>query len=350
MVILNPNEVERFSRQTALPFFTEENQKQLKNAKVAIVGVGGLGSNVAMQLSTMGVGFLRLIDRDVVESSNLPRTPLFQEEDLDKSKAEAAKNRLEQLNSSLDIDVKATEIDKNNAMMLLEGVDLVIDGLDRFKPRRLINKVCIDLKIPYVFAGVTGTTANLATFIYKDGPCLDCIFGKINDDELPTCESIGVHTSAVIIASSIQVSEAIRIIIGKPPVLENSLLYIDLETLSFDHVTILKRENCQICGIQNKSIPFQYSNVVELCGRDSFMIPAPKSFQINISGARKLLEKKFSILTSGAFALTFQRENIKISLMAGGNALIRGVKEATEAQEIYKEIIKDIDHCISENA
>ncbi|MFQ5981167.1 MAG: ThiF family adenylyltransferase [Candidatus Heimdallarchaeota archaeon] len=337
---LTPRELDRFSRQIALHNFSVEAQEQLKEAKVAIVGVGGLGANSVLQLAAMGVGSFRLIDRDVVERSNLPRTPLFYPRDLEKSKAEAAGYRLKKINPKVDVEIHATEFDRKNARRLLEGVDVVVDGLDRFAPRMLINTTCKELSIPFVFAGVVGTAANLSTFIYEEGPCLSCIFGEVDDAELPTCETVGVHTTAVIIAAAIQASETVRLLTRQPPVLKGELLYIDLETLAFDRISIIRRKDCPICSSTSKAQPVEQQKVVELCGKDSYIVPSPGNIRIDINRAKEVLEQKFTISTAGDFALTFQQDDVKISLMAGGNALIKGVKAAEDAKIVYDEIIE----------
>ncbi len=337
---LTDYELERYSRQIALAHFSVESQQKLKAAKVAIIGVGGLGAHSSMLLAAMGVTNFRLIDRDVVELSNLPRTPLYYPDDYEKSKAEAASYRLMQLNPMIETEIHATELDSSNVKTLLKGVDVVVDGLDRFAPRMLINRACKELAIPFVFAGVVGMAANLSTFTYREGPCLSCIFGRVDDAELPTCETIGVHTSAVVTTAAIQANEVARLLTGLPPVLENSLLYIDLETLAFDRISILQREDCEVCGAFSNPPPVEQQRVIELCGRDSYIIPSPGNVRINIEEAKKALEQKFTISTAGDFALTFQWEDIKISLMAGGNALIKGTKEPEEAKNLYDEIIK----------
>ncbi|MFX0116535.1 MAG: ThiF family adenylyltransferase [Candidatus Hodarchaeota archaeon] len=341
-------ELERYSRQIALQNFSANAQEQLAEAKIAIVGVGGLGANSAMQLAAMGVGNFRLIDRDVVELSNLPRAPLYYSIDVEKSKAEAAGHRLRKLNPEVEVEIHATELDSNNVKKLLEGVDVVVDGLDRFAPRMLINTTCKDLGLPFVFAGVVGTAANLSTFTYGDGPCLSCIFGEVDDTELPTCETVGVHTSAVVIAASIQASETIRLLTGLPPVLNEELLYIDLESLAFDRIRIVRRDDCIVCGKPLKRQPVEQQRVVELCGKDSYIVPSPGNIQIDIDGAKESLEQRFVISTAGDFALTFQRDNVRISLMAGGNALIKGLKTPEEAKALYDEVLRLIKQYIKE--
>ncbi len=337
---LTDYELERYSRQITLQNFSVNAQEQLAEAKVAIVGVGGLGTNSVMQLATMGVGNFRLIDRDVVELSNLPRTPLYYPIDLEKSKAEVAGYRLRKLNPEVEVEIHATELDRNNVNKLLEGVDVVVDGLDRFAPRMLINTTCKDLGLPFVFAGVVGTAANLSTFTYGEGPCLSCIFGEVNDAELPTCETVGVHTSAVVIAASIQASETVRLLTGLPPVLSEQLLYIDLESLAFDRIHIVRRDDCAVCGTSFRSQPIEQQRVVELCGKDSYIVPSPGNIQIDIDGAKESLGQRFMISTAGDFALTFQRDNIRISLMAGGNALIKGLTTPEEAKALYDEVLR----------
>ena len=337
---LTDQELEQYSRQISLNNFSVETQEQLKNAKVAIVGVGGLGSNNAMLLASMGVGTLRLIDRDVVELSNLPRTPLYNQCDLEKSKAEVAGYRIQAINPNVKVEIHTSDFNGNNARDLLKGVDVVVDGLDRFGPRWFVNRTCKTLGLPYVFAGVVGTAANLTTFTYDKSPCLSCIFREVNDTDLPTCESVGVHTSAVMIATSIQVSETIRLLTGDLPILEGKLLYIELDTLSFNQIQIMPQEDCEVCRASSKTCPVEKQTVVELCGKNSYIIPSPANIQINIRKVKEILEQEFTISAVGNFALTFQRKNIKISLMAGGNALVRGATGPEDAKAFYNEVMR----------
>lgn len=245
MIKLN-SEKEKFDRQTR--FLGEKSLKKLQKIRVAIVGVGGLGSNVAMMLVQAGVLHIKLIDFDVVQLSNLPRTPLYKTEDIGKSKVEAAMSRLLQINSDLDIKVKNEKFSYDMNFSFFDDIDLIIDGLDSFEARFDLNKFCFRKKIPYIFAGVQGTSANITTFLYNDNsPCLACIYPKINDEELPNPAEVGVHIAMVIIAASIEVMEVFSIALGKKT-LNGSILFFDSQGYTSDTIPVRKNKQCPICS------------------------------------------------------------------------------------------------------
>jgi len=246
---LTDEENERYQRQIVLKSIGKEGQELLKKSRVAIVGLGGLGSISAMYLASMGVGFIRLIDKDVVEVSNLQRQILYTVHDLASPKVEVAKSRLEAMNPYCKVEPLSVFVSPKNIKEIVEGVDLVIDGLDSFSSRFVVNKACVQKNIPYVFGGVLGTLGNTSTFIpYDDSPCLECIFSKVRDEELETTETAGVHPSIIGIISCIQISEAVRIITGKKPLLKGKLLFGDLENLDFQSIEIVKNPSCPTCS------------------------------------------------------------------------------------------------------
>jgi molybdopterin/thiamine biosynthesis adenylyltransferase len=247
---LTEEEKERYQRQIVLKSIGNEGQKRLKKSHVAIVGIGGLGSISALYLASMGVGFLRIIDKDSVDVSNLQRQILYTTHDLASPKVEVAKRRLEAMNPNCKVEPFSISIGPNTVKEIIEGVDLIIDGLDNFSTRFIINKACVQRNIPYVFGGVLGTIGNASTFISSndDSPCLECIFSKVQDEELETTETVGVHPSIIGIISCVQISEAVRILTGKNPFLKGKLLFGDLETLDFQTIEIVKNPSCPTCS------------------------------------------------------------------------------------------------------
>jgi adenylyltransferase/sulfurtransferase len=319
-----------------------EGQKKLFNSRIGIFGFGGLGTWSALLCSQIGVGFLRIIDRDVVEISNLPRTPLFTLESVDLPKVEEGAKILRKINPQMTVESLTTNIDEETINELIEGLDVVIDGLDTFRTRYIINQACFTKKIPYVFAGGLSMQANLSTFTYKnDEPCLNCIFSEINDENLPTCETAGVHTSLLAITASLQVAECIRIITNKDTRLRSKIAYFDLINFELNLIPIEKNQHCKICG-DIKSTTFRTKKkfrMVELCGSNSFMVVPKPRITFDIKMIRKNLKNSFKIIKRGELGITFAyNQDIIISIFKGGNILIRGVKTKLEVDKLIKSI------------
>lgn len=249
---LSEEELEFYSRQIALREIGYSGQLQLKKAKVCLVGLGGLGSSIAIQLAAVGVGHLRLVDRDVIELSNLQRQHLYTTDLLGYPKVEAAAQRLKAHNPNIEIEPIALSVNADNAEDIIKDANVVLDGLDRMKPRYAVNRACVKLNIPYVFGAAITTLGNASTIIPKKTPCLECFYGNLDDEKLPTCATVGVHISVINIIASIEVAEAVRIITGKQPRLANKLLVCDIEHMTFDEVDVSRAENCPVCGTKPK--------------------------------------------------------------------------------------------------
>ncbi|MFX1252938.1 MAG: ThiF family adenylyltransferase [Promethearchaeota archaeon] len=341
MSILNDFELERYSRQLIL--IGKEGQERLKSSRVLIAGVGGLGCWSALLLTEMGIGTLRLVDRDVVEISNLHRQPIYTEKDLDYSKAEVAASHLSLRNTKVKFEPIAENIDEENAERLLEGVDILIDGLDSLSARFTLNRACIAKRIPYIFAGATANSSNISTFLSdRKSPCLSCLYEGVDESVIPTCETVGIHPAILPIAAGVQVSEAVRLLTQQEAQLVNKLLFINLTTLSFDTIVLNQRSDCLVCSpsrIHEVTVP--RSDVIELCGKNSFMIRPKKLLEIDINAFNNRISSRFTIRAVSKLAITFDiREGVSISLMKRGNMLIRGPESREEALSVYKECLE----------
>ncbi|MFX1511816.1 MAG: ThiF family adenylyltransferase [Promethearchaeota archaeon] len=338
-------ELEQFSRQISLEGIGKIGQEVLFNSRVLIAGIGGLGTLSSLMLVRMGVGTLRLVDRDVVELSNLPRTPLFTSRDLDQPKAEIAAQRLSKMNPKCKIEPIVGSIMPTSVGNLLDDIDVVVDGLDSFQTRRTLSAECVKRNIPFVFAGTVGNAANLSTFL-KEGPCFNCIFEGVDDAAVPTCRTIGVHPAIISIAVGVQISETIRLLVGEEPNLFEQILFINLRDLSFESINIKKRESCSICGldqIKQQTEPI-LPYVSEVCGKNSYMVTPQELLHLDIAKARQKLQMNYKIRIGTQFGITFSYSpSVQISLMAGGNALIRGSKDADQALEIYLRVMKHLE-------
>ena len=343
---LSDAEIERYSRQIVMDEIGFEGQQKLKNARVTVIGVGGLGSPITQQLVAMGIGKIRIVDRDVVEVSNLHRQVLYGDEDVGLSKAEAAYVRLKRINPLVDIEPLTLSINDDTADKVITGSDVVIDGLDSVSARYSINRACVRLNIPYIFGSAIVTTGSSTSIIPGKTPCLECFQPSLKDEEMPKCGTEGVHPSILTTISSVQVSEAVKIITGQEPNLANKLFLADIKNLDYDKVRIIKQPKCNVCGV-NADLSTKKSRrklIEDICGREgkSVHIISPKdNLEIDLDELNKIIvDKKLNVIRRGQLGTTIQyNEQITISIVDSGVSIIVGALEEKRALEIFNEII-----------
>ena len=241
---LTQSELERYERQMLIPGWGLDGQKKLKAAKVAVAGIGGLGCPASIYLTAVGIGKIILIDKEKFELNNLNRQVLGWQDDIGKFKAEAAKEKLEELNSEIEIEAVVAEISKENARNVIGDVDVVVDGQDNWKTRFIINEYCVTNKIPFIHAGVSSLHGQMTTILPGKGPCLRCIFPK----EPPEVEKIPVLGATPALLASLQVMEIVKLVtkIGKP--LVGRILFVNGEEMVFETVTVKRNVECPVCG------------------------------------------------------------------------------------------------------
>jgi len=351
---LKNEDLQRYSRQIMLDEIGFVGLEKLRKAKVCVVGVGGIGNPVVTQLTAMGIGKLKIVDRDIIEISNLHRQHLYTEEDIGRVKVEAAKARLEQINSSVQIEALPNSVTKYTAENIVKGFDIVVDALDSIDARYALNDACIKLNIPLIYAGALGMLGSICTIIPNKTACLRCIFPALAEDDVPTCSTEGVHPSILYLVGGIQVSEVVKIILGERPTLENKLLYIDLNDLSLEKVPVFRQVECPSCGTKRKDndqLEIKQLIIEELCGRDRgkrtyTVTPAENSINLNLNGIEKSADRLgYRIKTKGELGLTVissNSDNLSISFMTSGAATIVGAKSEEEALSIYKSFVDDI--------
>jgi molybdopterin/thiamine biosynthesis adenylyltransferase len=343
-VELSEEELEYYSRQVVMAEMGYNAQLKLKNSKACLLGVGGLGSVASMQLAAMGVGYLRIVDRDVVELDNLHRQHLYGVDYLGYPKVEAAAKRLQNLNPYITVEPLPLSINEANAEDIVEGMDVVVDGLDSMAARYAINRACVKLGVPYVFGAAITTTGNLSTIVPGETACLECFYGGLDDKKLPKCGVVGVHPSLVNVIASLEVSEAVRILTGRQPLLVNKLLHFDLDEMEFNEISLSKVESCPVCGIHPSCspMPLQRGMVEEICGRKGrkvFVVTPEESLNINVRKLRNYLERKgFSIKVEGKLGLTFSLGDIKASALKSGVVILEGIKGKEEALNFFSEL------------
>lgn len=244
-VALSSSEIERYDRQIKL--FGIEAQLKLKKARVMVAGLGGLGCPAALYLVAAGVGKIVLVDRERVELSNLNRQILHWTRDIGELKVNSAAKKLRELNPEVDVEAIPTEINEDTVYDLVSQVDIVIDGMDNWKTRFILNRVCVLQSKPFIHAGVYGMYGQLLVVIPRKGPCLQCVIPELPlEREHPPV----LGTTAGILAL-LEVTEAIKIITGYGEISIGQLILYDGYTMSLSRIKVSRRENCPVCGSKN---------------------------------------------------------------------------------------------------
>jgi molybdopterin/thiamine biosynthesis adenylyltransferase len=344
---LSEEELEFYSRQIVLPHIAYDGQQKLREARACVVGVGGLGSTSATQLAAMGVGHLRLVDYDVVEVSNLQRQHLYDTSTIGYPKVEAAAQRLRRLNPHIDVEPLPLAIGAHNAESIISGMDVVVDGLDRMLPRYALNRACVRLGVPYVFGGAVSMYGNTSTILPRRTACLECFCGSVEDDALPSCSVLGVHPSILSLIASIQVSEAVRVLLGQEPKLAGKLLYCDLESLGFEMVKLKRVDDCPACGskTQTPTVAPEGTLVTELCSRQggrTFAVFPPRDLMLDMDRVRGLvLGFGFPIEVRSRLGITFAWGSGGLaSLLASGILIVQGAHDEEEASDLYRSLVE----------
>ena len=342
---LSEKELDRYSRQIMLEEIGYQGQLKLKQSKVCVVGVGGLGNPITARLAAMGVGKIRIVDRDVIELSNLHRQTMFNEDDVGQVKVEIAAKKLRKLNPDIIIEELPVSINDYTAFDAVDGCDVVIDALDSVNARYSLNKACIEKKIPFVTGAAVGVTGQSFTILPNESACYHCLFPALDEDSMPTCSIEGVHPSILSIIGGIEVSEAVKIITGKEPSLRDKVLHVDLENLIFNFTKVSKVEECSVCGSGRKQEKVKEELITEeLCGRNkgkrTFSITPTYSVVLNVDQIKSIAkQKQFTVENLGELGLSLRTDELSISFMKSGSAVIVGAKDENESIALYKEIL-----------
>lgn len=247
---LSAEQIERYSRQIVLREIGGIGQKKLLDSKITIVGCGGLGSPVAYYLTAAGIGNIKIIDFDKVDLSNLHRQILHFTGDIDKSKTQSAKEKLNQLNPDVKIEEFNEILLPSNIKEVLKDSNFVIDGSDNIPTKMLINDACLQLEIPFTIAGVVRFNGQIITVDPgSNTACYRCVFGDITENNPSmSCSQAGVIGLIPGIIGSIQANEAIKYILELGDLITNRMLFLDLLKYRFSFINVVKNENCIACG------------------------------------------------------------------------------------------------------
>jgi adenylyltransferase/sulfurtransferase len=373
---------DRYSRQVLFPGIGIAGQQRLAASHVAVVGCGATGAASASLLARAGVGTLTLIDRDFVEPSNLQRQVLFDEADALESlpKAEAARRHIARFNSSVTVHARIADLTPSNIVELLPptSINLILDATDNFETRYLINDFAIQQSIPWIYAAAIGAytaTMNILPFIsgapsmaqsHRDmggmnnahtasthnsqitthncpaTACLACIFPAAPSGNTETCDTAGILSTAVNLAASIQVTEALKLLTGQPHLMRRTLLSFDLWSNQKSEIAAgTPRPDCKVCGqrifahLAGAARPH-----ITLCGRDSVQIHEHRR-PIDLAALRARLQTHADIdaLRSNDLLLRFRRGPHTLTLFPDGRALIQGTTDIAVARSLYARFI-----------
>jgi len=323
-ILLTEDEIDRYARQLVLRDIGLRGQERLKSSRVAILGMGGLGTPAALLLTRMGIGFIRIVDRDIVSGTDLHRQVLFNLDDVGLPKVEAAKTSLNKMNPDVEIDAIAIPILNENIDKLIEDVDLIIDGLDNIRTRYIINRAALRMGKPYIFSAAVEMFGIVSTIIPGETPCLECFYSGLQDEFLPRCAVVGVHPSITFITSAIAVSEATKLIVSGEPSLKGKLLFIDLRSMDFNLLELKRDENCGVCG--RGVAPEIEQPLVELgCARDGKSVYFINKFidGFNMDEAVTNILKIGSITRMGDQFIKFKiDESLQGTLFKSGSMII----------------------------
>ncbi len=331
--------VDRYRRQTILPEIGARGQRALSESTVVVIGLGALGCVAADLLARAGVGHLRLVDRDVVESVNLQRQTLYSEADIDRPKAEAAADRLRAVNGSIGVAAIAKDVHAASVGPIVRGAHLLVDGTDNLETRHLLNEAALDARLPFVYAGALGTSGMVFAIRSPETACFRCLNPTLPaPGTLPTCETAGILNAVSAQVGAIQAGEALRLLLGEPP--SGDLLVIDGWQPELQRIRVVRREDCRACVQgEREFVGAKRSQVLaSLCGSDTISLDPLRGDAVDLDAIGHRLQKLGTVHRAGS-VLVADVEGRHLTLFPDGRALIRGVRDKAAARSVYAKYV-----------
>ena len=348
---MSDNPLERYSRQMRVPGIGKAGQERIMASRVTLCGVGALGTVLANTLVRAGVGFVRVVDRDFVEPSNLQRQVLFDESDVTDNlpKSEAAAVKLRRINSAVTVEPVVADINRGNVEELCRDADLILDGTDNFEVRYLINDVSVKHGKPWVYGGAVGTEGMSMTILPGETPCLQCVFEKSpGPGEVGTCETAGVLAPIVGVTASFQAAEGLKILAGKREAINRDLFCINLWDNTSRWVKIAKlagrKGKCPCCALRR----FEWldgehgTQTTSLCGRNAVQVTPRGGLKLDLGELRKQLEASGTVSANRfllKFATTEGGGSYEFTVFPDGRAIIKGTDDADRARTLYAKYV-----------
>lgn len=316
----------------------------MRDSRVLIIGCGALGSAQAEALARAGIGHLRIVDRDFVESSNLQRQTMFTERDADERlpKAVAAAEHIKEINSETQVQAIVSDVNHSNIEQLIDRSDVVIDGTDNFSTRYLINDACVKHRVNWIYGAAVGSYGVTMTIRPHQSACLRCVFEEPPPvGSAPTCDTAGVIMPIITIVAAVQVSEALKLLTGNVADLHYSLMQFDVWRNEWRSINPgAPRADCKTCGLEifESLTPDSDERAAVLCGRDAIQIspatPTTVNFQSLAARLKGVGDVKFN-----DYLLRFRTGEFELTVFADARSIIRGTDEITTARSLYAKYI-----------
>ncbi|HLI62537.1 MAG TPA: ThiF family adenylyltransferase [Terriglobales bacterium] len=328
---------ERYSRQVLFPPIGEGGQFRLANARIAVVGCGATGTALLSLLARAGVGYLRIIDRDYIEPSNLQRQTLFDEADAAQSlpKAIAAARKIASFNSAITVEPHIADLTPGNIDELLGDVAFVLDGTDNFETRYLINDFAINKALPWIYAAAVASYAVTMSVLPGETACLACLFPDSPRGVVETCDTAGILNSAVSFVASVAATEALKLAVGARDKLRRTLLSYDVWTNDYASVLADRpRRDCRACQQRDfVHLAGERRPHISLCGRNSVQIHE-RERPIDFAELQRRLAPHGTV-RHNEFVLKFWRDPYEMTLFPDGRAIIKGTTDTAIARSWY---------------
>lgn len=335
---------ERYSRQILFPGIGKAGQGKLSNSRVVIIGCGALGASHAEILSRAGVGRLKIVDRDFVEFTNLQRQTLFKESDATDRlpKAIAAKMRIAEINSEIQVEAVVADVNRSNVEQIIRDADLVLDGTDNFQIRYLLNDACVKLGKTWIYGAAVSSYGTTMTIIPGETPCLRCVFEEMPDaGSSPTCDTAGVIMPIIATISSVQTSEAIKLLVGDRDALHRSLMQIDIWENDWRKIKLsAPNPDCPACGIHRYDFLDADSTefAAVLCGRDAVQIAPPNETTIDLAAFSEKIAHLAGV-KQNEYLVRFTSGDNEITVFRDGRAIVKGTDDIAVARSLYARYI-----------
>ncbi|HEU4964846.1 MAG TPA: ThiF family adenylyltransferase [Bacilli bacterium] len=336
----------RYSRQLLFEPIGEAGQRKMLDARVAVVGMGALGTVLANHMVRAGVGFVRVIDRDFVEASNLQRQMLYHEHHAAEGlpKAMAAAETLGKINSGVTVEPVIADLTGANAEELLSDADLVLDGTDNFQVRFLINDVCVKHGIPWVYGGGVSANGMTMPIIPGETPCLRCLFDSAPaPGTTQTCDTAGVLGPLIHIVASYQAVEAMKLLVGAEDAVRKTMLNVSIwnyNTTSVD-ISRAKNPNCICCGQRTFEYlePQEGEQTISLCGRNTIQISPAEPWDVDLTAMADRLEKSGRVDRNKFLVRYYATDEIRLVIFSDGRVLVQGTDDLSVARSLYAKYI-----------
>jgi len=288
------------------------------------------------------VGYLRLVDQDTVELTNLHRQLLYTLADVRYPKVETAARRISEMNPEVAVEQIVENADRSNVEKVVQGVDCVVDGLDNMKTRYLLNRACVRRRVPYVYGAVIGMEGAVSVFHPPETPCLECVFPSVDDRYLQTCETRGILGATAGIIGSMQAMETIKLLTGIGEPLQGRLMVCDFSDMRFLPIDIFRRPGCAACEGEVK-LGKEKERLTWLCGQNTVNVNPPRLVEASVDQLQERLQRYFKILVRSPVVIVFQYDSaVEVSFFQGGRMLIKNVKDEDTAIRVYNDVWKKL--------